>query len=195
MASDTSDTSTKLPLVAGRWAVDHDHSTLGFAVRHLGISKVRGQFTGFDGEIVVGETLATTTVTATVDVSTVETGNADRDAHLLSDDLLDLALRPTMTFRSTAVRPAAGDDDQLWHLDGDLTIGGITRPLTLAVALGGIEDHPAGGPRHAGFEATAELRRSDYGIGPHYPPPMLGDVVKIQIDLQLLEPDLVTEPG
>jgi polyisoprenoid-binding protein YceI len=184
-------------LAPGRWAVDHDHSSLGFTVRHLGIAKVRGRFTGFDGDVVVGATPAATSVTATVDLATVDTGQADRDAHLRAPDLLDVERRPTMTFRSTGVRPAGGDgggDDGHWHLDGELTIGDVTRPLTLTVEHGGIEDHPMGGPRHAGFEATGEIRRSDYGIAPQLPPPAVGDVVRIELDLQLLEPTEPTEP-
>ena len=178
-------------LAPGRWAVDHDHSSLGFTIRHLGIAKVRGRFDGFDGEIVVGATPAATSVTATVDLTTVDTGHADRDAHLRAADLLDVERRPTMTFRSTGVRPADGaaDGGDRWHLDGELTIGDVTRPLTLTVEHGGIEDHPMGGPRHAGFEATGEIRRSAYGIAPQLPPPVLGDVVKIELDLQLLEPE------
>jgi polyisoprenoid-binding protein YceI len=165
---------------------------VGFTIRHLGISKVRGRFAGFDGDIVVGGTLETTTVTATVELATVDTGNADRDAHVLQPDLLDVERRPTMTFRSTGVRPGgdSGDDgdDSRWQLDGELTIGEVTWPVTLAVVLGGIGDHPMGGPRHAGFEAIGEIRRSDYGLGPQIPAPVLGDVVKIELDLQLLEP-------
>jgi polyisoprenoid-binding protein YceI len=200
MTSTTSATASAPPwprLAPGRWAVDHDHSSLGFTIRHLGIAKVRGRFAGFDGDVVVGDTPSATSVTATVDLATVDTGQADRDAHLRAADLLDVERRPTMTFRSTGVRPAGdagsdgdgsdGDGDG-WHLDGELTIGDVTRPLTLTFEHGGIEDHPMGGPRHAGFEATGEIRRSDYGIAPQLPAPVLGDVVKIELDLQLLEP-------
>jgi len=182
--------TTTLPLAPGRWSVDHLHSSLGFTIRHLGISKVRGRFTGFDGDVVVGESEDATTVTATVDLATVDTGNTDRDAHLLQPDMFDVERRPTMRFRSTGIRHAtSGDGDGGWWLDGELTIGDVTRSLTLAVELGGVEDSPLGGPRHAGFEATGQLRRSDYAIAPQVPAAVLSDVVKIEIDLQLLEPD------
>jgi polyisoprenoid-binding protein YceI len=185
----TAPTSTALPLRTGRWAVDHAHSALGFTIRHLGIAKVRGRFSGFDAEVTVGETPETCTVTVTVDLASVDTGNPDRDAHIRAADMIDVEQRPTMTFRSTGLRLADGGDGDRGHLDGELTIGDVTRPLTLALEYGGLGDHPKGGPRRAGFEATGEIRRSDYGISPQFPNAALGDVVRIALDLELLEPD------
>jgi polyisoprenoid-binding protein YceI len=183
----TTSTTAPLPLAPGRWAVDTNHSSIGFSVRHLGVSKVRGRFTRFEAEVVVGDTLDTTTVSATVDVASIDTGNTDRDAHVLSPDIIDVARRPTMVFRSTLIRGAGVE----YQVDGDLTIGDVTRPIVLALELGGIETFP-GGPRHAGFEATTEIRRKDFGIDIAMPPGVnvvaLGDVVKVEIDLQLLEP-------
>jgi polyisoprenoid-binding protein YceI len=176
-----------LPLAPGRWAVDTNHSSIGFSIRHLGVSKVRGRFTRFDAEVIIGETLDMTTVNATVDVASIDTANAERDAHVLSPDLIDVERRPTLVFRSTRVAGAGSE----YQVDGDLTIGAITRPIVLAVELGGIETFP-GGPRHAGFEATTEIRRKDFGIDIAMPPGVsavaLGDAVKIEIDLQLVEP-------
>jgi polyisoprenoid-binding protein YceI len=176
-----------LPLTPGHWVVDTNHSSIGFTIRHLGVSKVRGRFTRFDADVVVGETLATTSVSATVDVASIDTANADRDAHVLSPDIIDVARRPTMVFRSTSVKGAGME----YQVEGDLTIGDITRPIVLAVELGGIESLPVG-PRHAGFEAGTEIRRKDFGIDLALPPGVsviaLGDVVKVEIDLQLLEP-------
>src|SRR5438552_5646078 len=111
----TTRTST-LPLAPGHWAVDTNHSSIGFTIRHLGVSKVRGRFTRFDADVVIGETLETTTVTATIDVSSIDTGNADRDAHVLSPDLIDVARRPEMRFVSTKVDGAGS----LWQVDGEL---------------------------------------------------------------------------
>ena len=176
-----------LPLAPGRWAVDTNHSSIGFTIRHLGVSKVRGRFTRFEADVVVGETLETTSVSATVDVASIDTANADRDALVLSPDIIDVAKRPTMVFCSSRVAGAGSE----YQVDGELTIGGITRPVVLAVELGGIETFP-GGPRHAGFEATTEIRRKDFGIDVAMPPGVsavaLGDVVKVELDLQLLEP-------
>jgi polyisoprenoid-binding protein YceI len=186
----TSQTSTStLPLVAGHWPVDLAHSSVSFTVRHLGVSKVRGRFNTFDVDVVIGATLDDTSITAHIDVASIDTGNADRDAHVLSADILDVALRPTLEFRSTRVTDA-GDH---YAVDGELTIGEITRPVTLAVELGGVETFP-GGPRHAGFEATTQIKRKDFDIDIALPPGVsavaLGDVIKIEIDLQLLEPEV-----
>ena len=182
-----SSTELVLPLAPGRWALDTNHSAVGFTIRHLGVSKVRGRFQQFDVDVVVGATLADTSVTATIDLGSIDTGNTDRDAHVRSADLLDVDRRPTMAFRSTSITEARDG----WTVVGDLTIGDVTRPFQLAVELGGIEEFP-GSPRHAGFEATGELRRKDFGIDLALPPGVnavaLGDVVKIELDVQLLEP-------
>lgn len=179
----TDTTTTALPLVAGNWALDSHHSSVGFAIRHLGVSKVRGRFGRFDAELVVGPTVDATSVTAAVEIASIDTGSAERDAHVLAPDLLDVERRPAMSFRSTGVRGAGTD----WVLDGELTIGDVTRPLSLDVELGGVEDF-FDGTRHAGFEATGELRRKDFGLGFGPLGAMLGDVVKIELDLQFVEP-------
>jgi polyisoprenoid-binding protein YceI len=183
----TTPTST-LPLAPGVWALDSNHSSVGFTIRHLGVSKVRGNFRKFDVAVTVGDSLETTSLTATIDVASLDTGNADRDAHVLSPDLMDVANRPTMTFRSTRI---AGEGYE-FQVDGELTIGEVTKPAVLAIEFGGLQDFPGGGPRHAGFEATTEVRRKEFGIDIAMPPgvsgAMLGDVVKVELDVQLLEP-------
>jgi polyisoprenoid-binding protein YceI len=181
---DTTPTDTiALPLAPGTWALDPAHSAVNFTIRHLGVSKVRGRFADFTVHVVVGETLETTHVDAVVQVASVDTGNADRDAHVLASDMLDVTRRPTLSFRSTAIT-GSGDD---WELTGDLTIGEVTRSITLAVELGGLEEFP-GGPRHAGFEATTQIRRQDFALIPAVPTALLGDVIKVELDLQLIEP-------
>lgn len=175
--------ATSLPLGPGRWALDPAHSAVSFTIRHLGVSKVRGRFATFTADVVVGDSLEATTVHAVIDVASVDTGNTDRDAHVLAPDMLDVTVRPTLTFRSTSIR-GSGDE---WELTGDLTIGTVTRSVTLDVELGGVEEFP-GGPRHAGFEATTQIRRQDFGLIPAVPAAMLGDIIKIELDLQLLEP-------
>jgi polyisoprenoid-binding protein YceI len=175
---------TALPLRPGAWSLDPAHSTVAFAIRHLGISKVRGTFGVFDADLVVGESLATSSVAASVDLTSIDTGNPDRDAHVRSADLLDVERRPTMSFRSTAIETA----DDGWTLRGDLAIGDVTREIVFEVELGGIETFPLDGALHAGFEARGELRRKDYELRFGPADPVLGDVVRIEIDLQFVAP-------
>ncbi|RFU88112.1 polyisoprenoid-binding protein [Streptomyces triticagri] len=175
-------TTDALPLPAGRWGFDPFHSAVGFTIRHLGISKVRGRFNDLEAELVVGETLATSSVSATVDLASVDTGNTDRDAHVRSPDLLDVARRPTMTFRSTRI----DGDGEDWTLEGDLTIGGVTRQVTFDVEFGGLVDVPMDGSRHAGFDARGEIRRSEFGLD--FAPGLLGDVIRIDLDVQFVAP-------
>jgi polyisoprenoid-binding protein YceI len=156
---------------------------VGFAIRHLGVSKVRGMFTDVDAELLVGDRVEATSVQATVALGSIDTGTAARDDHVRSPELLDVEQRPTMTFRSLAVRGEGAE----WTVDGEPTIGGVTRPLVLAVELGGVEAF-IDGRRHAGFEASGEVRRKDFGLGFGALGAMLGDVVKIELDLQFVEP-------
>ncbi|MEU8617389.1 YceI family protein [Streptomyces sp. NPDC048623] len=173
---------TALPLTPGRWAFDPLHSSVGFVIRHFGISKVRGRFNDFEAELAVGETLDASSVTATVRLASVDTGNPDRDAHVRAADLLDVEKRPTMTFRSTRI---SGDGED-WTLEGELTIGDVTRPIAFDVEFGGVVDNPVDGHRHAGFDATGEFRRSDFGLD--FAPGVLGDVIKVTLEMQFVDP-------
>lgn len=185
--SDAKLDTRNLPLAPGRWTLDPLHSSVGFTIRHLGVSKVRGHFTQFDAELVVGETLDGTSVSATVALASIDTGIGDRDDHVRSADMLDVERRPTMTFRSTAIHGDGTD----WVLDGELTIGDVTRQLSLEAELGGVVAAPEelGGTRRAGFEASGQLRRKDFGLGfGTLGDSLLSDVVKIELDLQFSEP-------
>jgi polyisoprenoid-binding protein YceI len=177
--------TTSIPLAAGRWTVDDVHTSVGFSVRHLGVSKVRGRFNTFFADVVIGSDLATSSVDASVALSSIDTGNQDRDTSVQAPYLLDVAHRPTLTFRSTSI--SALDDERSYAIAGDVTIGEVTRPLTLRAEFGGIEPAPDGA-RHAGFEAVAELHRKDFDIGVDVPGALLGDVIKIELDVQLIEP-------
>lgn len=169
-------TTATLPLAAGRWDLDSNHSSVGFTIRHLGVSKVRGHFRSFTVDAVVGATLEDTSVNAEIDVASIDTGIADRDAHVLSADILDVAQRPTLSFRSTSV--------SLDAIEGDLTLGDVTQPITLDVDFGGIAEFPADGSVHAGFEARGQLHLRDFGIGTFG----MGDLVKLELDVQLVAP-------
>jgi polyisoprenoid-binding protein YceI len=135
----------------------------------------------------VGGLLEASTVTARIALASVDTARGDRDEHVRSADILDVANRPELVFRSTSFTPAGPSDSGEWTLAGEVTIGERSGPVTLAVEFGGLADFP-GGPRHAGFSATGELHRSDFGIAPEIPTAFLGDVVRIDLEIQLLEP-------
>src|SRR5690606_2715231 len=132
-------------------------------------------FADVSAELVVGERVEDCRVTATIALASIDTGNADRDAHVLAPDLLDVARRPTIGYRSTGVRRAGPS----WEVDGELTIGEVTRPLTLDVDFGGVQDF-IDGTRHASFEAAGEIRRKDFGLGFGALGAALGDVVRFE---------------
>ena len=173
-----------LPLAAGRWALDDAHTAVGFTIKHLGVSKVRGRFDTFEAEVVVGADLASSRLEACIALDSITTGSRDRDTNAQSALLLDVARRPTLRFRSESVRAVGAE---VYEIAGHVTIGEVTRPLVLHAAFGGIETAPDG-RRHAGFEATGQLRRKEFGIGPDVPAAMLGDVITIELDTQLVEP-------
>ncbi|WP_217170383.1 YceI family protein [Streptomyces sp. AC512_CC834] len=183
MTNDIGASAAALPIAPGEWVLDPFHSSVNFTIRHFGIAKVRGRFTGFETELHVGRRAEDVRVSATIDLSSIDTGNTDRDAHVRASDLLDVGKRPTMAFRSKRVS-GEGED---WTMEGELTIGDVTRPVALAVEFGGLVDVPMGGNRHAGFEATGEIRRSEFGLD--FAPGLLGEVVKIQLDMQFVEPE------
>ncbi len=177
-----------LPLTPGTWSVDPSHTTVGFTVRHLGLAKVRGRFDGVDARLVVGDDLASSSVRATVDMSTVSTGNADRDGHLQSSDFFDAAANPTMTFASTSI---TGDGEE-YTLAGDLTINGITKPVELDVEFFGMSVFPMDQSTRAGFTATGSISRKDYGIEFNVPlggdKVMIADKVALELDVQVVAP-------
>lgn len=178
----TNTETSALPLKSGVWTLDPYHSAVGFSVRHLGVSKVRGRFGEFTASLEVGETVDDIAIAATIQIGSIDTGNTQRDQHVVSSDLLDVEKRPTIAFRSAKI---AGAGEQ-WTLAGDLTIGEVTKPVTLEVEFGGVEIGPDGKP-HAGFEAVGEIRRSDYGLT--FAPGMLGEVIKVTLDIQFIEPE------
>src|SRR5689334_13410212 len=169
--------------VAGRWAIDRAHSSVSFSVRHLMVSKVRGQFADFDGEIVTGADPLDSSVTATVDLSSIDTGNADRDAHIRSADFFDVDTHPTLAFRSTGVRP----DGEDFVVDGELSLHGVTRPVSLKLEVNGFQHASPFGDVRAGFSASTEINRKDYGIEFNMPLEGGGVVVgeKVQIALEI----------
>jgi polyisoprenoid-binding protein YceI len=161
--SDT--TTTAVPAgyaeLSGTYTIDPAHSRLGFVARHAMVTKVRGQFNGFQGSIVIdGENPEASTAQVTIDVATIDTRNADRDGHLRTNDFLALDEYPTITFATTAVRPTG---EAQFEVTGDLTVKGVTRSITIPVSFEGAATDPFGNHR-LGFEGSTTISRKEYGI-------------------------------
>jgi polyisoprenoid-binding protein YceI len=160
MTATDAGTLTGIPgYVAGTWSIDPVHSEVGFAARHMMVSKVRGRFRTFSGQLVTGADPLDSSVTAEIDLNSIDTGQEQRDAHLRSADFFEVETYPAMTYRSTGVR-RHGDG---FILDGELTLKGVTREVPLNLELNGFGPDPYGGTR-AGFTATGEINRSDFGV-------------------------------
>jgi polyisoprenoid-binding protein YceI len=188
MTNTTTTTTSTLPLASGNWNADPAHTTVGFVVRHLGLSKVRGRFEGVTAQLVVGDDLASSSVSARVEMGTVKTGNPDRDAHLASSDFFNADTNPTMTFVSNSI---TGEGEE-FTLAGDLTINGVTRPIELDVEFFGTSVFPMDQSTRAGFSATGSLSRKDFGIEFNVPlggdKVMIADKVVLELDVQLIAP-------
>lgn len=169
----------------GTWSVDASHTEVGFVVRHLGLAKVRGRFGAVEGAVVVGERPEDSSVEVSIDASGIDTRDTARDEHLRSADFLDVAHHPSLTFRSTAVRPAG----RHWEVDGELTIRGTTRPVTLATTFEGVGPDPWGGTR-AAFSATTEIDRDDFGltwnVAVEAGGVLVGKKVRIELEVELV---------
>jgi polyisoprenoid-binding protein YceI len=169
-------------LKPGTWNVDASHSEIGFSARHLMVSKVRGKFNDFDAVVTVAQPFELSTVEATVRLASIDTNSADRDVHLKSPDFFDVENNPSMTFTSTKVTDNT--------LEGQLTIKGITRPVSFDLDFGGVSADPWGGTR-AGFEATTEINRKDFDLSWNVAIEgggvLVGEKVKIALDIELVQ--------
>ncbi|MGH9277511.1 MAG: YceI family protein [Acidimicrobiales bacterium] len=145
--------------LAGSYAIDRAHSMVEFVGRHLVVTKVRGRFTRFDGSIVVADQPTDSSVEVTVEADSLETHDERRDQHLRGEDFLAVDRYPTLSFRSTAIEPG----DRAWRLTGDLTVRGVTRPVTFDLEFDGAVADPWGGTRIS-FSASAEIDREDWGL-------------------------------
>ena len=147
--------------VPGTWRIDTAHSELGFAARHMMISRVRGRFRGFSGWFELGERPEDSIVAVTIDAASIDTGDEERDQHLRSPDFLFVDRYPEITYRSTGLRPASTGDR--WELRGDLTIRDVTRQVNLDVEFCGATTDLSGGVR-AGFLANTEIDREQFAV-------------------------------
>jgi len=166
------------------WVPDKAHSGVDFSILHMSLSQVRGHFGNIGGSIVLNEgDITKSTVNVTIDVTTVDTGVAGRDADLKSDHFFDVAQFPTATFTSTSVSKSSGG----LTVSGNLTLHGVTKPVVLQVQgprgpVTGMDKKP-----HSGFSATPTVKRTDFGIATKYPSSMVGDDVNLTIDLDVVK--------
>lgn len=172
------------------WTIDPTHAEVGFAVRHLMISTVRGRFGAITGAVTLNEEHPEkSTIDVTIDVTSLDTRQEQRDAHLRSADFFDVEHHPSMHFVSTRVE---GDVSSDFRVQGNLTIRGVTRPVTLDVSAQGRGMDPWGKER-MGFSATGKIRRGEFGLNWNQALEaggvVVGDEVKLSIDAELVRQD------
>jgi polyisoprenoid-binding protein YceI len=180
-----STTTTIVP--TGTWTADTAHSTIGFSVKHLGIATVRGSFGEFEGTLEIGDDLSSAKVKGSAKVDSIDTSEPQRDAHLKSADFFDAENHPELTFESTSVREI---DGETFEITGDLTMHGVTKPVTLKAEVQGTETDPWGNER-VGLEITGKLDRSDWdmkfnqalGSGNL----LVSDTVKLALDISAIK--------
>jgi polyisoprenoid-binding protein YceI len=171
---------------AGTWTIDPSHSRIGFVARHLMVTKVRGTFNDYTADVSIAENPLESTVSAEVKMASIDTGSADRDGHLRTNDFFDVDTYPTMTLTSTGFRESGGD----YVMTADLTIKGVTKSVDFDLEFDGVSGDPWGGTR-AGFTASTTIDRTEFGVEFNAPLEtggvLIGDKVKIELDIQLVK--------
>ena len=165
----------------GTYAIDPSHTQLGFAVRHMAVSKVRGRLSKFDGTIEIAEDPKDSKVSLTIDATSVDTRDENRDNHLRTNDFFDVENHPTWSFTSTSITPV---DPTEWKVTGDLTIRGVTKPVTLDVSLEGVVKDPYGNHR-VGFSGKTTINREDFDVSFGAVMEAGGLVVAKKVDIEL----------
>lgn len=192
--SDPSVSATFVPLrefqgqqipLAGEWVIDPGHSSLAFEARHMVVTRMRGRFRSFSGQFHIDEVPDQSWVEVTIDAASLDTTNATADDSLKSDRFLDVAQFPELHFRSTEVGHI---EAARWQVHGDLTIKGVTRPITLDATFEGAVATPRGVRAKLAFAASGEFDRRDYGIDFNVPIPtggwVVGNRVRIELDVE-----------
>jgi len=167
------------------WKADPMHSKLTFSVMHLGISDVAGLFKTFDVTVVTSkDDFSDAVFELSADVASINTEVEMRDNHLRSADFFEVEKYPKMTFKSTSIKKVRKGK---YKLAGNFTLHGVTKPVTMDLWYRGTIENPQGKAKTAGFQLTGSLNRSDFGIGPKFPPPMIGNQVKIKADGEFIK--------
>lgn len=184
----TSIMALTLPLAQAQtsnWTSDPAHSEVGFSIRHMGVSNVHGRFGHVTATIAWNEADVTkSTVTATIDVAGLTTGESARDSHLKTDTFFDTTKFPSASFVSTSVAKSSSG----LTVTGNLTLKGVTKPVVLQVdGPNGPAENPMDHKLHAGYEATTTISRTAFGIGASFPDAILSDAVKLTIELETVK--------
>jgi len=169
-----------LPIAPGTYGIDTYHSQLGFSVRHLDISVIRGMFERYSGALCVGDDLSGTVVAIEAEMASINSGHRGRDEQMFGGDWFDVVNYPQMSFRSTSIVEAPGG----FAMTGDLTIKGITRAVTLHTIYNGSAIFPMDESMHFGFEASGVISRSAFGVS--YAVPLVSDEVRLTLDAQFI---------
>lgn len=185
----TTTSTTTVDLTPGRWKIDPGHAEIGFIGRHFGLTKIRGRFTGVDGSVEIAHELSHSSIDVTIDMASVNSGDASRDDHLRSTDFFDVANFPVGRFVSTSISV----DGAAGVIEGELTIKGVQRPIELDVQLLGTVVDPWGG-RRAILRAAGSINREDWGLTWNMILDTGGLLVSKKIQLEI-EVELLHEPG
>lgn len=173
--------TTAVPV--GTWVIDPSHSEVGFTARHLMVSKVRGSFDKFSGTLTVADDFTASKVEATIDAASVNTRDENRDNHLRTNEFFGVEEHPTWNFVSTGLTSKGSD----YALAGDLTIKGVTKPVTLNLEVLGVNKDPWGNTK-AGFSASTKINRKDFGVEWNAPLEaggfLVGDDVTLNLEIQ-----------
>jgi len=166
-------------VLADSYTVDPGHTYVSFAINHLGFSTMRGKFNQQSGSLEYDPAAKIAMVTIEIDAASIDTGHTKRDQHLSSPDFLNVAENPTISFKSTK---AGWSGDKLDSVTGDLTIMGVSKPVTLKIHSIHCGEHPFSKKQVCGFDAEASIKRSDFGV--NYGLPAIGEVLDLQIELE-----------
>ena len=181
--SSTATETAGLAAAVGTWVIDPAHTNLGFTARHAMVAKVRGNFGEFEGSFSIAEDVAASSAALTIQAGSIDTKNADRDAHLKSGDFLDVENFPAITFTSTSVAVSGSDI----VVTGDLTIHGVTKSVDVTYELVGISQDPWGNTK-IGFEGTAKISRKEFGlvwnVALETGGVLVGDDIKLTLDVE-----------
>ena len=173
--------STDLDELTGDYTIDPVHSSIGFVARHAMVTKVRGNFDEFDGRIHLDASdPSKSSATLTIKAASIDTRNADRDAHLRSNDFFAMEEHPEIIFQSTEVEPI---DDSTFRVTGDLTIRGVTRPVTFDLVYTGSATDPFGNKR-VGLEGSLQVNRKDWGVSWNAPLELGGVLISDKVTLE-----------